>query len=100
MGIQLKFNPHDIWIGVYWTLSKSIESPYRDLKIYLCLVPCLPIRFRFEWGWRDMSRNRAIREKLEREHNEQERIAHEMRQQKNLESQERLIGIVGNRIDQ
>lgn len=50
--ITVKFEPRDIWIGVYWNLSKSIESAYRKLDVYVCILPMLPIRLRFEWGWK------------------------------------------------
>lgn len=52
MRIQLKFEPRDLWIGAYWNLTKSIESLYRRLDIYICIVPTLPIHLCFEWGWR------------------------------------------------
>lgn len=50
--VKLKFEPRDIWVGIYWNLSRSIESAYRKLDVYICVVPMLPIRLRFEWGWR------------------------------------------------
>lgn len=50
--ITIKFEPRDIWVGVYWYFTRSIESPYKRLDIYLCVLPMLPIKFRFEWGWR------------------------------------------------
>src|SRR3990167_335118 len=37
--VTLKFEPRDLWVGVYWTLS-----PFRVLMIYVCIVPTLPIR--------------------------------------------------------
>lgn len=51
MNVTVKFEPRDIWIGAYWDLSKSVESPYRRLKIYICIVPLFPIIFDLEWGW-------------------------------------------------
>lgn len=50
--ITITFKPNDLWIGFYWHFSKSIESAYRKLDIYVCILPMLPIRFRFEWGWK------------------------------------------------
>lgn len=79
MNVEIKVNLHDVWIGAYWTLSKSVESPYRDLKVYVCLIPCLPIRFRFEWGWQDTPENMAFREKQALHHDHMERVAHEIR---------------------
>lgn len=50
--ITVKFEPRDLRIGVYWDRARSIESAYQKLDVYLCLLPMLPIRFRFEWGWK------------------------------------------------
>lgn len=49
--VRLRFEPRDLWIGVYWNATRSIEGPYHRLDIYICVIPTLPIRFRFEWGW-------------------------------------------------
>jgi hypothetical protein len=38
--IKLKFEPRDIWIGVYWTITSNV------LHIYVCIVPLLPIHIR------------------------------------------------------
>lgn len=46
-GVKLKWEPRDLWVGVYWRK----ENPYYDggwwgsFDIYVCLVPCFPIRF-------------------------------------------------------
>ena len=53
------WEPRDIWVGVYWTRDEvKITRPdwsgvdYRErLTIYVCLVPCLPIRVRW-WNGR------------------------------------------------
>jgi hypothetical protein len=50
--ITIKFNPHDIWLGVYWTRSESFGRALRWLDVYVCIVPMLPLRLRFEWGWK------------------------------------------------
>jgi hypothetical protein len=50
--ITAKFEPRDIWIGCYWNLAKSVESKYRRLDVYICVLPMLPIHLRFEWGWK------------------------------------------------
>lgn len=37
MKIELKFEPRDIWVGVYWTVTNRV------LHIYICIVPLFPI---------------------------------------------------------
>lgn len=37
------FEPRDLWIGIYWTRKASW------LWIYVCLVPCLPLRLVLKW---------------------------------------------------
>jgi hypothetical protein len=43
--ISLGFEPRDLWVGVYWTLAEH------GLDIYVCILPMLPIRFRYERGF-------------------------------------------------
>lgn len=50
--ITIKFEPRDVWVGAYWQSIHSIESAYRKLDVYVCVLPMLPIRFHFEWGWK------------------------------------------------
>lgn len=38
--VKIYFEPRDLWIGVYWDRKGSILT-----HVYVCLVPCLPIRF-------------------------------------------------------
>lgn len=38
--LKLEFNPHDFWIGVYW-----IHEFTGVWEIYICLIPCLPLKF-------------------------------------------------------
>ncbi len=40
MKAKLKFEPRDLWIGVYWD-----RSPVR-LDVYICVVPCFPLHIR------------------------------------------------------
>lgn len=48
---HVRFVPNDMWMGLYWRIARSIQSPYKRLDLYVCVIPMLPIRLRFEWGW-------------------------------------------------
>ena len=41
MRVQIKFEPRDLWVGVYW------ERRFGFLNIYVCLLPMLPIKLSF-----------------------------------------------------
>lgn len=51
--IGMKFEPHDIWIGAYWKYEprKKLEPLFvnNQLKIFICILPMLPIRLWFGW---------------------------------------------------
>lgn len=47
LNVSIKFEPRDLWIGVFWTRQGG--PAYYILDIYICLLPMLPIRFHFEW---------------------------------------------------
>lgn len=44
-SLALKFDPRDVWVGVYWN-----PNPGR-LDVYVCLLPLLPIHLCL-WGLR------------------------------------------------
>lgn len=46
MKIELKFEPRDIWIGVYWTITSTVSGDV--LHIYICIVPLLPIHIQIK----------------------------------------------------
>lgn len=63
MSVKLKFEPRDVWIGVYWTKlhghppargkhTREIVTPatHQHLRIYICLLPMLPIVLDFQLG--------------------------------------------------
>lgn len=45
--MKVKFEPRDLWIGVYWTRVRTtnLESDFENYRIYVCLVPCFPVIF-------------------------------------------------------
>lgn len=52
MKIKVKFEPRDLWVGVFWDIeefswphapSKEYSGGYKILKIYICIIPCFPI---------------------------------------------------------
>lgn len=42
--IKIYFEPRDIWVGVYWSRSQSLTQLVDILRVYICIVPMLPIR--------------------------------------------------------
>lgn len=50
--IELKFEPRDLWIGVYW------NRHWYALEVYICIVPLLPLKVVFP----GLRRNRAYGE--------------------------------------
>lgn len=57
MWMRLEFKPQDLWVGAYWEhrpgrqITPSIPDwRWRDLHIWLCLLPMLPLHLVFEGG--------------------------------------------------
>jgi hypothetical protein len=45
--LAIKFEPRDIWVGVYWLTDGW--GVIRVLTLYICLLPCLPLRIDLEY---------------------------------------------------
>lgn len=45
--VGFKFEPRDLWLGCYW--RKDGWGVMRSLTLYICLLPCLPLRVYLEW---------------------------------------------------
>jgi hypothetical protein len=39
VSIRVLWEPRDLWVGLYWDGTKD------DWRVYVCVVPCFPIRF-------------------------------------------------------
>lgn len=39
LTVELRFEPRDLWIGLYWT-----RTPCGDPELFVCLLPLLPVR--------------------------------------------------------
>lgn len=46
-SIRLKFEPRDLWIGIYWDRPPRTYCWTVRLDVYACLVPCFPVHLRF-----------------------------------------------------
>lgn len=47
-SVAVKFEPRDLWIGVYWDLAESLMGNVIALDVYVCVVPCVPVVL--TWG--------------------------------------------------
>jgi len=50
--VTVKFDIRNLWVGVRWHYSKSVESPSRWLTVYIGVVPTLVCQLYWHWGWR------------------------------------------------
>lgn len=50
---SLWWEPRDLWIGCFWTKEAKVMDTAAGLlrwwqyDVFLCLLPCLPLRFRW-----------------------------------------------------
>lgn len=51
--IKIKFVPADFWIGVYVkrTFYTTCDNTWSQFKVYICLLPMLPIIVYWEYKW-------------------------------------------------
>lgn len=45
--VRLLFEPRDLWLGVFWDRRSGYAPGLNGLWVYVCLFPCLPIKFEF-----------------------------------------------------
>lgn len=43
--VSLLFEPRDVWVGLYWDVQTAGNGA---LLVYVCLVPCVPVRIRVD----------------------------------------------------
>lgn len=43
MSVSIEFNPHDIWVGIYWRVRFGRYDTFLRKDVYICLIPCFPI---------------------------------------------------------
>lgn len=46
--MTIKFEPRDLWIGIFWDRAgriTSLDSDRQQYHVYICIVPCFPIIF-------------------------------------------------------
>lgn len=48
--VSIEFNPHDLWIGVFWHYYSYLTIDFDKLDVYICIVPMLPILIAFRWS--------------------------------------------------
>lgn len=48
-ALTLTLNFQDLWVGIYWKKAWSHYTDDRQLTIYICVVPALPIMIQFEY---------------------------------------------------
>jgi hypothetical protein len=43
-SVSAYVEPRDVWVGVFW--DRDVDTYERTwLTVYVCLLPCLPVRF-------------------------------------------------------
>ena len=48
--MKIKFEPRDLWIGVFWDIKFAGYPAHRLLYVYVCIVPMFPILFVVDLG--------------------------------------------------
>lgn len=43
---SIKFEPRDLWVGVYWNFDKDYRE--KVFCVYICIIPLFPIMLKFQ----------------------------------------------------
>lgn len=41
--LQLEWEPADLWVGVFWRITRELPSPWYILHVFGSLIPTLPL---------------------------------------------------------
>lgn len=51
LSVRLELKWEDLWVGVFWKRTKPRGSEVwprsKDLDVWICILPCLPLHLRF-----------------------------------------------------
>ena len=48
MKARIEFEPHDLWVGVYWRRYYIRGWDLWQYQVYICLLPMFPLHLQFE----------------------------------------------------
>jgi len=50
MKIKIKFEPRDMWIGLYWNhrYEYNFEFQCNYIDYFICIIPCFPIHIHYD----------------------------------------------------
>jgi len=63
MNIRAKFEPRDLWVGIYWkdelvygrcAVTNMRYGRWIERTYYLCLLPCLPVIFTRKFAYKEL----------------------------------------------
>jgi len=43
LKVQIQFEPRDMWIGLFWRVTRDVPAPASIVHLYVCLIPCFPL---------------------------------------------------------
>lgn len=43
LKVQFQFEPRDVWVGLFWRVTRHSGLQFSILHLYICLLPLLPL---------------------------------------------------------